>query len=125
MTWKTQRVLSISRGDNSGGPIIDAGGSVVGVAVAKLDAEYTLENFGTLPENTNFGIKVSVVKSLLESNDVPFKESQNGKMQRTELGKLVTDGTVFLSCWMTTAQYEKMKTKKAMFVLEMIHGLKA
>lgn len=100
---------------NSGGPIIDEGGSVVGVAVAKLDAEYTLENFGTLPENTNFGIKVSVVKSLLESNNVPFEESQIGKMQRTQLGKLVTDGTVFLSCWMTTAQYEKMKTKKAMF----------
>ena len=100
---------------NSGGPIIDDSGSVVGVAVAKLDAEYTLENFGTLPENTNFGIKVSVVKSLLESNNVPFEEGSNREMQRSELGKLVTDGTVFLSCWMTTAQYEKMKTKKAMF----------
>ncbi len=100
---------------NSGGPIINDGGSVVGVAVAKLDAEYTLENFGILPENTNFGIKVSVVKSLLESNNVLFEESQTGKMNRTKLGILVTEGTVFLSCWMTTAQYEKMKTKKAMF----------
>ncbi len=42
---------------NSGGPILDDKGNVVGVSVAKLDAKYMLDNYGTIPENTNFGIK--------------------------------------------------------------------
>ena len=41
---------------NSGGPILDDLGNVVGVAVAKLDAKYMFEEFGIIPENTNFGI---------------------------------------------------------------------
>ena len=35
---------------NSGRPLLDENGNVVGVAVAKLDAEFALEKFGTLPE---------------------------------------------------------------------------
>ena len=100
---------------NSGGPLLDENGNVVGVAVAKLDAEFALEKFGTLPENTNFGIKVSVVKSLLDAHEVEYQTGRSTTMPKSKLGKLANDGTVFLSCWMTTAQYEFMKTKKAMF----------
>lgn len=100
---------------NSGGPLLDENGNVVGVAVAKLDAEFALEKFGTLPENTNFGIKVSVVKSLLDAHEVEYQIGRSTTMPKSKLGKLANDGTVFLSCWMTTAQYEFMKTKKAMF----------
>ena len=100
---------------NSGGPLLDENGNVVGVAVAKLDAEFALEKFGILPENTNFGIKVSVVKSLLDAHEVEYQTGRSTTMPKSKLGKLANDGTVFLSCWMTTAQYEFMKTKKAMF----------
>lgn len=48
---------------NSGGPILDEMGNVVGVAVSKLDAKYMYDNFGTIPENTNFGIKANVVRN--------------------------------------------------------------
>ena len=71
--------------------------------------------FGTLPENTNFGIKVSAVKSLLESDKVTFVEGSGKELAKVALGKLANDGTVFISCWMNTAQIEKMKKKKAMF----------
>ena len=54
---------------NSGGPIVDEAGNVIGVAVAKLDVRYALDNFG-IP-NTNFGIKSSVVRTAcLDSNTV-------------------------------------------------------
>ena len=100
---------------NSGGPILNAYGNVVGVAVAKLDAEFALEEFGSLPENTNFGIKVSIVKSLLEANEVSFAEGSERQMANKALGKLAKDATVFLSCWMTTAQIEIMRKKKVLF----------
>jgi S1-C subfamily serine protease len=55
---------------NSGGPILDEMGNVVGVAVPKLHARYMYENFGSNPENTNFGIRSSVVRNILDSNGV-------------------------------------------------------
>jgi len=100
---------------NSGGPIIDEYGNIVGVAVAKLDAKYTLDNFGVIPENTNFGIKASAVKNLLEGNQVPLKAPTTELTSKRDLSRLATDGTVYLTCWMTSAQLEQMKSKKVMF----------
>lgn len=100
---------------NSGGPLIDEFGNVIGVAVSKLDADYVLEKFGTLPENTNFGIKASIVKELLTANGVKFSTGGEAKISNSDLGLLISNGTVFLSCWMTNAQYQRMKEKKAMF----------
>ena len=35
---------------NSGGPILDAGGNVIGVAVSKLELKKILKNFGVIPK---------------------------------------------------------------------------
>ena len=56
---------------NSGSPILDDRGNVVGVAVLKLDAKYVFEEFGIIPENTNFGIKSSEVGIILQRIRVP------------------------------------------------------
>ena len=100
---------------NSGGPIIDEYGNVVAVAVAKLDAKYMFDNFGIIPENTNFGIKASAVRNLLEGNQVPLKIPSTDVISKRDLSRLATDGTVYLTCWMTNAQLEQMKSKKVMF----------
>ena len=36
-------------------------------------------------------------------------------ISRSDLGKQITDGTMFLSCRMTYAQIEKLKAQKVMF----------
>jgi len=100
---------------NSGGPIIDDNGNVIAVAVSKLDAKYMLENFGSIPENTNFGIKSSVVKSILDSNDVARPNANQGEISKTKLGKMISSGTYYISCWMTQAQIELLKSKKVLF----------
>ena len=97
---------------NSGGPILDDSGQVIGVAVAKLDLETSLESFGVVPENTNFGIKSNVLLNLLNSNGVQVPVEKNTSVTKSEIAKMITDGTYFLSCWMTSAQIERMKTKK-------------
>ena len=100
---------------NSGGPILDDKGNVVGVAVARLDKIKTLKKFGSLPENTNFGIKTSVVRSILESSNVSSPNPNRSPISKTKLGRMISDGTYYLSCWMTMAQIEKMRSKKVIF----------
>ena len=78
---------------NSGGPILDDFGNVVGVAVAKLDAKYMFEEFGIIPENTNFGIKSSVVTSILDSNSVDSPPANKSAISKSQLGKMITEGT--------------------------------
>ena len=53
---------------NSGGPLLDMSGSVVGVVVARLNA---LPN--SAPQNVNFAIQPSMVMNFLEVKDVTPK----------------------------------------------------
>ena len=56
---------------NSGGPIVDkVNGSLVGVAVEKLNKDGVKAAFGSDSENTNYGIKASQVRDFLESNNI-------------------------------------------------------
>ena len=100
---------------NSGGPILNDKGNVVGVAVAKLDVKKAFERFGALPENVNFGIKGGIVKTILESKNITVPSPNQSTISKTELVKIIADGIYFLSCWMTTAQIEKMRSKKVLF----------
>jgi S1-C subfamily serine protease len=100
---------------NSGGPILDEMGNVVGVAVSKLDAKYMYDNFGTIPENTNFGIKANVVRNVLDSNGVSSPSPSTNEITKSELGARITGGTYYVSCMMTLAQIEVLRTKKVMF----------
>lgn len=36
-------------------------------------------------------------------------------ISKTKFGKMIADGTYYLSCWMTTAQIEKMPSKRVIF----------
>ena len=98
-----------------GGPILDENGNVIGVAVAKLDMKYALENWGALPENINFGIKSNVVMSVLESQRVNVFGENSAAIDKRKLGEQISLGTYYVSCWMTTAQIEQMREKKVMF----------
>jgi hypothetical protein len=52
---------------NSGGPLFNKHGDIVGVVVASLNAEYLFSKAGILPQNVNFAVKVSLLRNLLES----------------------------------------------------------
>ena len=90
---------------NSGGPIIDKGGNVIGVAVAKIEGE-GIEGF-------NFGIKSSVLKSFSESNNLRLITASRYKMSQTQLTSLVTEGTVYIDCWLTISDIEKIIKKSS------------
>ena len=100
---------------NSGGPIFNKSGTVIGVAAHKLDLKYSLEKMGSIPENVNFGIKSSVLANFLDSNSVSYKSGSRRTKGVSALGKLASNATYYLSCWMTMAQIEDMKAEKVLF----------
>ena len=55
---------------NSGGPLLDLEGRVVGVVVGKLDALKVASVTGDIPQNVNFAIKAGVVRSFLDASGV-------------------------------------------------------
>ena len=101
--------------NNTNITVSDEFGNVVGVAVAKLDAKYMFDKFGIIPENTNFGIKSNVVRSIMDSNGVDSPSANRSSVSKSQLGKMISNGTYYISCWMTMAQIEKMKAKKVFF----------
>ena len=90
-------------------------GNVVAVAVAKLSLKKILKDFGVVPENTNIGVKASAVRNLMEGNGVYFKSPNTEVISKRKLSRVATDGTVYLICWMTTAQIQQMRAKKVLF----------
>ena len=53
---------------NSGGPLVDRNGHVVGVVDAKLNDLRLLATSGSLPQNVNYAIKASVVREFLQKD---------------------------------------------------------
>lgn len=52
---------------NSGGPLVDAGGSVVGVVTMRLGDWRTLKLTGALPQNVNYAVKSAHIRALVEA----------------------------------------------------------
>jgi len=50
---------------NSGGPVFNEKGELIGIATSSIDSVQTQKVFGSTPQNVNFAIKSSYIKSLL------------------------------------------------------------
>ena len=75
------RYLQVSvpvQAGNSGGPLLDASGNLVGVVSAKLDAVKVAAASGDLPQNVNFAVKSAIVASFLDANRVTYKVGAPG-----------------------------------------------
>lgn len=85
---------------NSGGPLLDRNGNVVGVVVAKLDALKFASSTGDIPQNVNFAIKASVAELFLDSHGIkPPDPSQAGETLSTPvIAKLAQDLAAQVIC---------------------------
>ena len=84
---------------NSGGPIYDENGNIVGVVVSQLNKMKFAKATGSMPENVNFGIKASTVRQFLNASGLPTKWSKRSKSMSTrELAKIAKSQTVMVVC---------------------------
>ena len=51
--------------ENSGGPLINETGEVVGITTSSLAPEVAVETFGPLPQHVNYAIKSTYISTLL------------------------------------------------------------
>ena len=97
---------------NSGGPIMNQKGNVVGVAVANYGKKAGVESF-------NFGIKASTLKTFASSNGLSFTTPNYRDLSNKDLGQLITNATIYLECHMTIAKIKRMiaeaNNRKAFF----------
>ena len=85
---------------NSSGPVLDAVGSVVGVAVAKLDAIKTAQSTGDIPQNVNFAVSAGTARAFLDAESVPYETTpSNQAMAPADVAAAARKFTVLVECW--------------------------
>lgn len=98
-----RRLIQISapvQPGNSGGPVLDSSGNIVGVVVAKLDALRVAKATGDIPENVNFAINEATARSFLDANHVRYKlEPSADKLPAPDVASKASRFTVLLECF--------------------------
>ena len=84
---------------NSGGPLVDTKGAVIGVVVAKLDAIAIAKITSDIPQNINFAIKASAVTNLLDASSVKYhRETMTKDLSVETLTQQIKQYTVKIEC---------------------------
>ena len=84
---------------NSGGPVLDRAGNVVGVVQSKLDAIKAAEITGDIPENVNFAVHSAIVTSFLDSYSLGYDFGLFEKEKPvSEIAAIALPATVVIEC---------------------------
>jgi hypothetical protein len=84
---------------NSGGPVLDLGGEVIGVVTYKLNALEMMKAEGDVPQNVNFALKSSILRLFLDSHSIPYSVSdQSVTLAPAEVGDLSEQFTGIVVC---------------------------
>lgn len=89
---------------NSGGPVLDSYGQVVGVVVAQINAVNLSQTIGSIPQNVNFAINTASLSSFLDASGVDHDVTQSHldakakKLDAADIGALGRKSTVKVEC---------------------------
>jgi TPR repeat protein len=100
-TSQIQITAPVQQG-NSGGPVLDGKGQVVGVVVQKLDVVKVAKLTGDVPQNVNFAVNASTTRAFLDSNQVQYKMGGWWNIGQKDLADIAEDArtyTVVVECW--------------------------
>jgi len=85
---------------NSGGPLVDNNGLVVGIVSMRINEIEVLKRSGSLPQNVNFAIRVDLATSFLRANAVdPAIEEPMRPLSASEVAKRAQAYTVQVVCF--------------------------
>jgi S1-C subfamily serine protease len=97
-TRKLQISAAIQPG-NSGGPLLDTSGEIVGMVASKIDALGVARYTGSIPENINFAIKTGAIRDFLDNSVVPYETSAPGaELKTADIATNARAYTLLISC---------------------------
>jgi S1-C subfamily serine protease len=82
---------------NSGGPLLDTTGTVIGVNSASLNNR-AARAIGTIPQNVNFAIKSDVVRTFLSTQGITPETGGSRELAVPDIGELARAFTVLVEC---------------------------
>lgn len=84
---------------NSGGPVVNSAGQVVGVVVSKLDAQMVADATGDIPQNINFAIRAEIAKLFLYQSGVePVEVEEAAPVPPEDLAEAANGFTRLITC---------------------------
>ncbi|MBK3661472.1 trypsin-like peptidase domain-containing protein [Bradyrhizobium diazoefficiens] len=84
---------------NSGGPLFDTSGQIVGVVTGKLPGLRIAAVTGNIPENINFAIKTGALRDFLDNSVVPYQTVEpKGELKTTDIAGNARAYTMLISC---------------------------
>lgn len=85
---------------NSGGPVLDASGNVVGVVVSKLNALKAAAITGDVPQNINFAVSLLSLRNFLDAHDVPYRSAPSTrKLATSDVAEIAKPYTAYIECF--------------------------
>ena len=85
---------------NSGGPVLDTAGNVVGVVVSKLNALKVARATGDIPQNVNFAVSAGTARAFLDAEGVAYATAPSDKARAPEdVAAAARKFTVLVECW--------------------------
>ena len=84
---------------NSGGPLVDSAGNVIGVVSGKLNALKVAGAIGDIPQNINIAIGGNILRAFLDAKGINYKEAGREEDLRGEkIATLASSFTVLVEC---------------------------
>jgi S1-C subfamily serine protease len=84
---------------NSGGPLLDQSGQVVGIVVSKLNAVRVATITGDIPQNVNFAINGAIAKAFMDARGVDYRTSSSAtKSETADIADRAGSYTIPLGC---------------------------
>jgi trypsin-like peptidase len=84
---------------NSGGPLLDASGHLVGIVTSKLNAVRVARFTGDVPQNVNFAIKADVARAFLDSRSIKYQTARSDQqLSPADIADIGRAFTVYVEC---------------------------
>lgn len=84
---------------NSGGPLLDMSGHLVGIVTAKLDVLRVARATGDIAQNVNFALKAQLAREFLDSKLITYRtDKSTARLAPADVGDIARPFTVFIAC---------------------------
>jgi S1-C subfamily serine protease len=84
---------------NSGGPLLDTTGTLVGVVAEKLNAIRMAKATGTIPENISFAVKTGALRDFLDNNVINYQTSNTvSELKTADIASAARSYTMLITC---------------------------